>query len=175
MTNLALISIALGTLMIVSRLSGIIAPEKFRKIATSFARSTSWGKFILAIAAIWAITIVYNDTSEAWDKARPYILIAIPVCYFLVVTFGQQFLALRAAAALLLLIAKVMLDAADQSESSFRLIMTVLSYVWVIIAIWAAGAPHHIRDLTNFLMADRENQAIIPHTIFTIPPQVLDL
>ena len=57
-------------------------------------------------------------------------------------------------AALLLLIAKQMVDAADLSLTPWRLVVTVVAYFWVVAAIWLTVAPHHFRDLLGFVMAD---------------------
>jgi len=64
--------------------------------------------------------------------------------YGLVIQFADQFLAIRGVAALLLLIAKVTLNAADLSDSPSRLIVTVLAYLWVCAAVWMASAPHQV-------------------------------
>ena len=76
------------------------------------------------------------------------------MAYLLVVNFGTHYLTLRAVAALLLLIAKQMVDAADASLVSARLVVTVVAYLWVVAAIWMTVAPHHFRDLIGFVMAD---------------------
>jgi hypothetical protein len=71
-----------------------------------------------------------------------------------VIQFADQFLAIRGMAALLLLIAKVTLNAADLSDSPSRLIVTVLAYLWVCIAVWMASAPHQVRDWITFITAN---------------------
>jgi hypothetical protein len=63
----------------------------------------------------------------------------VPIAYWLVIQFADQFLALRGLAALLLQVAKVALDAADLSDLPLRLIVTVLAYLWVYAAIWMAS------------------------------------
>ena len=76
------------------------------------------------------------------------------MAYLLVVNFGTQYLPLRAVAALLLLIAKQMVDAADASLAPGRLVVTVVAYLWVVAAIWLTVAPHHFRDILGFVMAN---------------------
>jgi len=79
---------------------------------------------------------MYRAAIDEWAWARPLIVIAVPVAYWLVVQYGTHFLAMRAVAALLLLIAKQMVDAADSSDLPSRLLVTTLAYVWVVMAIW---------------------------------------
>ena len=60
----------------------------------------------------------------------------------------------------MLLIAKLMVDAADQSELPMRLIVTVLAYLWVCAAVWMAGAPHQVRDVVGFVTANNTRCAL---------------
>ena len=65
-----------------------------------------------------------------------------------------NFLALRGTAALVLLVAKVAIDAADLSELSSRLVVTVAAYLGVCGAMWMAIAPHQVRDWIGFVTAN---------------------
>jgi hypothetical protein len=154
MTRLALTSIVIGVVIVASRLPGVIVPAKFREHALKFPRSVLWARVLMAIVAVWVGIVLYGAATEEWAWARPLIVVGIPVAYWVVIQFADQFLAVRAAAAFILLIAKVMVDAADLSDLPARLFVTVLAYVWVIMAIWIAIAPHHARDLAGYLMAN---------------------
>jgi len=153
MTRLAITSAILGTAIVAERLPGILAPEKFRVHAQQFPRSVLWGRILIAVAAVWAGAWVYHAATDDWQWARPLIVVAVPVAYWLVIRFADQFLALRGMAALLLLVAKVALDAADRSAAPSRLVVTVLAYVWVCAAMWMAAAPHQARDWVGFITA----------------------
>ena len=97
---------------------------------------------------------MYNAATADWAWARPLVVIGVPIAYWLVIQSADQFLALRGLAALLLLVAKVALDAADLSDLPLRLIVTVLAYLWVCAAIWMASAPHQVRDVIGFIPAN---------------------
>ena len=154
MTRLAITSTIVGVVSIAGRVPGIVAPEKFGEVVRKFPRSVPWGRVLMGIAAIWAWIVLFNAATDDWAWARPIVVVGVPVAYWLVIEFAEQFLALRGLAALLLLIAKVMLDAADRSELTLRLIVTVLAYVWVCVAIWMASAPHQVRDVLGFITAN---------------------
>lgn len=154
--TLKLISIIVGALVVVSRLPGVLATEKFREFAVKFPRNVLLGRILMGVVALIVWWIMYHAATDEWKWAQPLILIGVPVAYGLVYQFGTPYLSLRAVAALMLLVAKQMLDAADVSESSFRLIVTVYAYVWVVAAIWMASAPHHYRDLIGFVMKDNQ-------------------
>ena len=154
MTRLAIVSIAAGALVVAARLPGLLAPTKYREHAIKFPRSEVWGRVLMGIAAAIAWWVMYHAATDDWKWAQPYILIGVPVAYFLVVKFAPNYLAMRGVAALMLMAAKQMVDAADWSESPWRLIITVFAYLWVVGAIWMTAAPHHFRDMIGFMMAD---------------------
>jgi hypothetical protein len=142
-----------GAVMIAGRLPGVLAPAKFRDWARAFPRSVLWGRVLIGIAGAWAGIVMYGAATEDWAWAKPLIVIGVPVAYGLVIQFGASYLALRGLAALLLLVSKVILDAADASDNPWRLVVTTLVYLWVIAAIWMASAPHHIRDVIQWSTA----------------------
>lgn len=154
MTRLAVTSTIIGTAMIASRLPGVIAPAKFSDCARKFPRSVLWGRILMTICAVWAGIVMFNAATDDWAWARPFVVIGVPVAYWLVLQFADQFLALRGLAALLLLIAKIAVDAADLSDRPIRLVITVLAYLWVCAAIWMAAAPHQARDVIGFVTAN---------------------
>lgn len=154
MTKLAIVSTAVGALIVAARLPGLVEPEKYREHLIKFPRSIWWGRVLMGLAAAIAWWIMYHAATDEWKWAQPFILIGMPVAYVLVINFATSYLALRGAAALHLMVAKVMVDAADWSEAPLRLVVTVLAYLWVVAAIWMTVAPHHFRDLIGFMMAN---------------------
>ncbi len=154
MTRLAITSTIIGAVIIAGRLPGVIAPEKFSAEARKFPRSVFWGRALMGVCAVWAGIVMYNAAVDDFAWLKPFIVIGVPIAYVLVIQYADQFLAIRGVAALLLLIAKVTLNAANVSDSPSRLIMTVLAYLWVCGAVWMASAPHQVRDWVNFLTAN---------------------
>src|SRR5690242_6407051 len=113
MNRLSIISMLVGGFIVATRLPGVLAPERFREFAVKFPRSLWWGRVLMGIAAAIAWVIVYQAADDEWSWARPLIVIGFPVAYWLVIKFGTHFLALRGTAALMLMAAKQMVDAAD--------------------------------------------------------------
>lgn len=153
MSRLAITSVLLGAAMVASRLPGVVAPAKFRDWARSFPRSVFWGRVLIGIAALWAGIVMYGAATDDWAWARPVIVIGAPVAYWLVIQFGASYLALRGTAAVMVLVGKIVLDAADSSDNPWRLVVTTLVYLWVITAIWMASAPHHLRNVIHWATA----------------------
>lgn len=154
MTKLAIVSIVVGVASVAARLPGILSSGKFREHMIQFPRSEVWGKVLIGIAALVSWWVMFHAATDEWKWAQPLVLVGVPAVFFLVINFAPHYLALRGMAALMLMLAKVMLDAADISDAPLRLIVTVLAYLWVIAAIWMTVAPHHFRDLIGYIMAN---------------------
>jgi hypothetical protein len=159
--------------MIATRSVGVINPTMYRQHAVAFPRSVWWGRILFAIVALWggivlhgALGDIVTDAQREVGNAGLWVTLyrieplAVPVVYWLVIQFGAPYLAIRSAAALLLLVGNHLVRAADMSMDASRLVVTTFVYIWVIFSIWATIAPHHIRDVIGLLMAnDRRCQA----------------
>ena len=154
MNRLALVSTLVGAFIVTTRLPGVIAPTKYREHILRFPRSMIWGRVLMGIAALIAWVVMYRAATDDWAWARPLILAGVPIAYWIVIQYASTFLAMRASAALMLMAAKQMVDAADLSDLSSRLIVTVFAYLWVVAAIWITIAPHHFREIAQFFMSD---------------------
>jgi hypothetical protein len=154
MNRLALVSTLVGVFVVATRLPGVVAPAQYREHLLRFPRSVMWGRVLMGIAALIAWVVMYRAAADDWAWARPFIIAGVPVAYWVVIRYAGTFLAMRASAALMLIVAKQMVDAADLSDLPARLIVTVFAYVWVVAAIWITIAPHHFRDLMQSFMAD---------------------
>jgi hypothetical protein len=155
MNRLALTSTVVGAIIIAARVPGLVVPDKFRAEALKFPRSVLWGRVLMAVAAVWVGIVMFIAADKDWPSwARPAIVVGVPIACVLVIKYADQFLAFRGMAVLLLLAAKVMVDAADTSGLSARLVVTTLAYIWVIAAMWMTIAPHHFRDLIGWSMAN---------------------
>jgi hypothetical protein len=176
MNRLALTSTVIGAIIIVARLPGLVIPDKFRAEALKFPRSALWGRVLMAVAAVWVGIVMFIAADTDWPTwARPAIVVGIPIIYVLVIKYADQFLAFRGLAALLLLAAKVMVDAADMSALTSRLVVTTLAYVWVIAAMWMAIAPHHFRDLIGWSVANNTRCRAVCATGVTLGALLLAL
>ena len=130
--------------------------SRFTYVGAETAGHFRAGQVLIGIVALIVWWVMYHAATDEWKWAQPLIFVGVPIAFGLVVYFPPHYLALRAVAALLLLIAKQMVDAADWSATPWRLVVTVLAYVWVGAAIWMTVAPHHIRDALGYGMANNQ-------------------
>lgn len=167
MSPLAIASTCLGVFIVASRLPGLVAPARFREQMLKLPRSVLWGRVIFLVVALWAGFVLLGAAKEArdetirmsgeagiWGLAPAVVVLGVPVAYWLVIQYAEQFLALRATAALMLLVANIVIRAADRSDLLARLVVTTFMYVWVVVGIWMAIAPHHFRNVIEWAMAN---------------------
>src|SRR5438552_17380995 len=127
MSSLVIVSIADGAFTVAARVPGVLATARYREHLVQFPRSEFWGKILMGIAAAIAWWTMYHAATDEWKWAQPLILIGVPAAYFLVINFAPHYLAMRGMAALMLMLAKVMVDAADLSDTALRLVITVFA------------------------------------------------
>lgn len=145
--GLAVMAVLLGGWWMGSRLPGLIAPKRFAGVLRTLPRAVWPGRVLMAMVALWSGIRLYGAATDEWAWARVPVVLGVPLAYALVIQFADQFLTVRASAALMLLIANEAVRAADWHPSPWRLVVTVLSYVWVVTAIWMAAWPYQYRDV----------------------------
>ena len=89
------------------------------------------------------------EMGEFSNFRRP-LLIILPVGYFLVLKYVDEFLAVRALGILCLLAAEPMLDAAFLRPEMSRLLVTVFAYLLIVAGLFWVTMPYLLRDWINW-------------------------
>lgn len=142
-----------GALGILCGSALLFAPSVCRPFVRDFGRNKVGGWVLAAITLLWAAWLVKNTPMERFEGMKSYIYIAVPVAYFLIVKYMDDLLATRALGALLLLMANPIITAARWHDSEWRLVMTVIAYIWVVIGIPLVLSPFLWRRWTTPLLA----------------------
>ena len=82
--------------------------------------------------------------------ARPWLQTILPLTYVLVILFVDEFLAVRAIGAFLLLLACPFLEAAFLRDPDTRLFIPILAYTWILIGMFWVGMPYLMRDMISW-------------------------
>lgn len=142
--------IVLGIILLVTHLLGLLKPGPVQSWLKKFPRNTAIGICIFSIDLIWALWIVTSMDLGEFHTLRLPLQIVLPVTFALVVTFVDEFLAVRALGILFLLAACPFLDAAYLQEPSSRVFLPLLMYVWILFALFWVGMPYLLRDQINW-------------------------
>jgi uncharacterized protein YjeT (DUF2065 family) len=158
LANWALI---LGGLIVAVNAAFLAAPERFKRWALAFPRSQTWAWVLTALDLLWAAWIVLRAPLGRFEHLKPAIYVAMPVAFFLVVFFMDELLAPRAAGGLLLLLANPILNAARWHPSPWRLVVTVLCYVWVIAGMVFVLSPYRFRYMVEWATKTPERMRLL--------------
>lgn len=144
------VAIAVGTAIIATRLPGVLKPHAYADWLRKFPRAVVPGIVVLSIALVWCLFIVNGAREDGMAVPKNVVYLFLIGVYAGLIALKFDFLAVRGLAILLMMIAKVVVDSANQLETPWRLVMTVLAYVWAIASIWFTVSPYRMRDLVEW-------------------------
>lgn len=150
--TLSTLSIVLGLGLALPQIYGIINPSAFRSKLIPFPRSLSWGYPLITLATLWFLYLVANEQVADFAAYKNLMLIGFAALGIGTAIYLSDFLAARALAVLLLLAAKLLLGRLWDTESSWRLVISVWAYVWVIAGMWIAISPWRLRDWIEWMV-----------------------
>jgi len=150
--SLSNLAMALGLLMAVPAVIGLTSPEKFKAAMRQFPRSNSWGYFFMLLGTVWFVHNVNQEQVADFQSYKKILLgffaaVGIASCIFV-----RDFLAVRGAAVVLLLLAKWMVDTGRPliGESSWVILWQAWAYIFITAGIWLTVSPWRLRDLIHW-------------------------
>ncbi len=141
--------IAAAVLLLIT-LPGLMKPDAVRDVATRLPRSRAAGVILLSVAAVWSFWLLATMEMGEFSSFRRPLLIALPIGFFLVLRFVDEFLAVRALGILCLLTAEPLLDAAFFRYETSRVLVTVFAYLIIIAGLFWVTMPYLLRDHINW-------------------------
>lgn len=133
-----------GGLLVALSLLGLVFPA--RNFLPRFPRSRTAGATILTIDLVWSFWLLATMEMGEFSNFRRPLLIALPIGYFLVLAFVDEFLAVRALGILCLLAADPLLEAAFLRPQLSRLLVTGLAYLMIVAGLLWVTMPYLLRD-----------------------------
>ncbi len=155
--KLSTLSAVLGLGLGLPQVYGIVKPAAFAAAVRKFPRSIPWGYALMLLGTVW---FLWNLSQESISDFASYknalcagfAAIGIGSCIFV-----QDFLAVRGLAVVLLLLAKLMVDAGRPRlpDTHWVLVFQAWAYMLVVGGIWFTVSPWRLRD---FLEWDTANE-----------------
>ena len=151
----------LAILFLVSGGLNLLAPERAASYAKAFPRSKACDWILSAIALLWAAALVFSLPIDFLARIRvpvmALIIISIPLCWY----WMPDLLGSRAIGGLLVLLPAPVLQIARFCDSSWRLVIIVLMYVFAILGMTLILYPYHLRDALSWLGAKRSRMTAV--------------
>ncbi|MDQ6624491.1 MAG: hypothetical protein M3Y86_13535, partial [Verrucomicrobiota bacterium] len=139
-----------GIFLLLLSAPALLLVEKTRVWFRTVPRSRVIGFVLLTIALAWSFWLLATMEMGEFSSFRRPLLIALPIGYFLVLRFVDEFLAVRALGILFLLAAEPLLDAAFLRYETSRLLVTVFAYILIVKGICWVTMPYLMRDLIGW-------------------------
>lgn len=143
-------AIMAGLFLLLLALPNLVAPNLLRGLAGRLPRSRVLGIVLLTIALFWSFWLLSTMEMGEFSNFRRPLQIILPIGYFLVLRFVDEFLAVRALGMLCLLAAEPLLDAAFLRTESSRLLVTVFAYILIVAGLFWVMMPYLLRDEINW-------------------------
>lgn len=149
--SLKLVGLLVGLLLCGAHVLAYLREADTRQWIKRFPRSHSIGVALLCVDLLWAFWMAWVMDWGEFYYVQKYILILLPVFFFLTLQFVDEFLAVRALGILMLLAAAPLLDAAFLQPVASRLLLVVLAYGWIVVGMFWVGKPHLMRDQIDWV------------------------
>jgi len=144
--SLQIVALVAGAILLLIGLLGVSSPAVLQGQAKQFPRSKIAGIVLLTIALAWTVWLLSTMEMGEFATFRKPLLIILPIGFFLVLRFVDEFLAVRALGILCLLAAEPLLDAAFFRDDPARLVVTVFAYVLILIGMFWVTMPYLLRN-----------------------------
>jgi hypothetical protein len=147
------LSILLGLLIAIPSAFVFLKPETAAPVLRKFPRSETWGYVLMAIGAGWFLFNLNREAIAEFANYKKLMLIgfaavAIAACHFVL-----DFLAVRGLAICMLMLAWYTLTAFRWADSQWHIVLSIISYIWIIAGMWFMISPWRLRDLIQWATA----------------------
>jgi hypothetical protein len=149
----SLLALVIGLAFALPQVFGLLKPVEFAAALRRFPRSDLWGFILMPLGTVWFLWSLHTDNISDFAAFKPALFIGFAVVGFGTCIFVRDFLAVRGLAVVVLLVAKLVLDQGRWVNTSWRLVLVVWAYLWVLAAVWFTVSPWRFRDLIAFATA----------------------
>ena len=149
MSTLAVIAWILGTFAIGGGLVVFGVPKMVRRGMDDYPRSVWPGRILLAVDMVWAAYAVNQMHLGGFDVWKVHLYWLAPVLTVIGCLYLDELLSVRALGGLLLLAAGPILNAARWHPSLWRLVVTLIAYLWIGVGLLFLLEPWWFRRIAS--------------------------
>jgi hypothetical protein len=165
MSELSIAALLIGLLALTGGAVSLLVPARVLAGASAFPRSIWPGRVLASIDLVWAAYELSLMHLGMFDAFKVHLYWLTPVAIVLCVIYLDELLSPRALGGFLLLIAGPVLDIARWHSSDWRLAVTVIAYLWIVLGLVFLLSPWWFRRLTPWLVGQRDKTVRITGTI----------
>ncbi len=151
--TLSQLAIVLGAAVSALQLYILLKPEAFTQWIRRFPRNEKCGYVLMTIGTSWFLYNLNAETISDFANYKTLMMVGFGVLGLLTCIFVRDFLAVRGLAIVMLMLAWYTLNRTRWADSSWRLVLVVWAYLWVIAGIWLTISPWRLRDAIQWKTA----------------------
>ncbi len=158
MSELSIVALFIGLFALVVGGISLAAPARVRAGLDAFPRSIWPGRILAAVDLVWAaynLTLMHLGMFDAW---KIYLYWLVPVAIFLCVKYMDELLSPRALGGFFLLVAGSVLNIARWHPSDWRLVITIIAYLWILLGLTFLLEPWWFRRLMPWIAGTNDKQ-----------------
>ncbi|MCH8474269.1 MAG: hypothetical protein LAT55_03470 [Opitutales bacterium] len=149
--SLTLATTFLGFLFLLAGAFLVSGHEQVRYWTRIFPRSETASWVLMTIAGGWFLWHVWHLGEADFGQFRGILFLVFAALAVLSCLYAKDFLSVRAACILFLLLANVFLGAAFMQEPLSRLFMVTPVYLGIILALYLTLSPFRLRDFFEWI------------------------
>ena len=133
------------------------------------------GVYTLGLGMVWFWLLVAPDHIKGpfsflsalaldigeFNAVKPYLRLAVPAAYVLMVLYVREFLFVRGLGVVALMAAGPILEAAFLREPATRLLLSVFAYVLLTKGLFWVGMPYTFRDAVTWATANEKRWRLL--------------
>jgi hypothetical protein len=156
--KLSILSLLLGAGLSVPQIYGLTKPAQFAAAARKFPRNLTAGIVLMLLATAGFVWNVNIEPIADFSAFKPYLMTGFVAVGVLSCVYVQDFLAVRGLAVVMLLLAKLMVDAGRPhlGQSPWVWLIQFWAYLFVVVGIWFTVTPWKLRDILNWATATED-------------------
>ena len=151
--KLSLLAVVLGLVFGLPQIYGMLKPEAFAASLRKFPRYTPIGYPLMLAATVWFLIYLSQEQVSDFASFKPALYMAFGAVGIGACLYVQDYLPVRALAALFLLLAKLMVDTARWEDTPWRWVISGWAYGFVFAGMWLTISPWRLRDLIQWQTA----------------------
>lgn len=163
MNPFQILSLALGSIMLLVGLWGLAKPEALQSITAKIPRNVWLGRFLFLFDLVWSLFLLKEMTLGDFEtlrfvfgpidvpipvKSTAYVL--SPFIYLFVIILIPEYLGARSVGLFMILLAKPVLWISYNSDSPWSVVVSALAYLWIVMGMCIVAVPHWMRDMICF-------------------------
>ena len=159
--KLSLLAVILGLVFGLPNIYGLLNPAAFTAWLRKFPRYTPIGYPLMLAATVWFLVYLSQEQVSDFASFKPALYMAFGAVGVGACLFVQDYLPVRALAALFLLLAKLMVDTARWEDTPWRWVISGWAYAFVLAGMWFTISPWQVRDLIQWQTASHRRLRLL--------------